>query len=155
MPRSAPATIAGNGHNGRSDDPAAATLLDRVCRSLAELAATVTALEACGVDPACLKAAIGSALRADLNVVHVLGTLATAGHWPGEARREATLPALCGHGKRPGRKPLDPAKAQAALRLVAAGLSPTAAAHQIGLGRFTVYRELRQSGAQRSSQPTH
>jgi DNA invertase Pin-like site-specific DNA recombinase len=38
---------------------------------------------------------------------------------------------------------LDREKAEAALKLVAAGLSPTAAARQVGLGRSTVYRELR------------
>ena len=129
-------------------------MLDRVRRSLTELATTVTALEARGVDPTCLREAIGTALPTGMNVVHMLGTLATdVERRPGEECREAALPAPHGHGKRPGRKPLDPAKAQAALRLVAAGLSPTAAARQIGLGRSTVYREVRRADAQRSSQP--
>src|ERR1700678_967845 len=38
----------------------------------------------------------------------------------------------------------------AALKLVAAGLSPTAAARQLGLGRSTVYREVSRAGVQRS-----
>ena len=37
----------------------------------------------------------------------------------------------------------------AALKLVAAGLSPTNAAHQVGLGRSTVYREIKRTGLQR------
>jgi hypothetical protein len=53
-------------------------------------------------------------------------------------------------GKRSGRKPLDADRIGAALKLIAAGLSPTAAAHQIGLGRSTVYREVRRG---RHSQP--
>ncbi len=56
-------------------------------------------------------------------------------------------------GKHPGRQPLDPDRAEAALTLVAAGLSPTAAARQVGLGRSTVYRELRRSRADRLKLP--
>jgi DNA invertase Pin-like site-specific DNA recombinase len=48
-------------------------------------------------------------------------------------------------GKRPGRQPLDQDKAAAALKLVQAGLSPTAVARQLGLGRSTVYREVRRA----------
>jgi DNA invertase Pin-like site-specific DNA recombinase len=44
-------------------------------------------------------------------------------------------------GKHPGRRPLDADKIAAALSLVKAGLSPTAAAKQLGLGRSTVHRE--------------
>ena len=56
-------------------------------------------------------------------------------------------------GKRPGRQPLDRDRAEAALKLVAAGLSPIAAARQVGLGRLTVYRELRRTGADRPTAP--
>ena len=49
-------------------------------------------------------------------------------------------------GKRPGRKPVDSEKVRAALKLVEAGLSPTAAAKQLGLGRSTVYREITVAG---------
>jgi DNA invertase Pin-like site-specific DNA recombinase len=52
-------------------------------------------------------------------------------------------------GKHPGRQPLDRERAEAALKLVAAGLSPTAAARQVGLGRSTVYRELHRAGGNR------
>lgn len=131
-----------------------AALLDRACRALAELATTVTVLKERGIDPVRLQEAIGTALPAGRNVFHLLGTLAAdAERRPGE-KREASLPIRRGRGKRPGRKPLDPAKAQAALQLVAAGLSPTAAARQIGLGRSTVYREVRRASAQPSTQAT-
>ena len=49
-------------------------------------------------------------------------------------------------GKHPGRRPLDADKIAAALSLVKAGLSPTAAAKQLGLGRSTVYREVNRAG---------
>jgi len=51
--------------------------------------------------------------------------------------------------KHPGRQSLDRERAEAALKLVAAGLSPTAAADQVSLGRSTVYRELRRAGPSR------
>lgn len=45
-------------------------------------------------------------------------------------------------GKRPGRQPHDVDRIAAVLKLVAAGLSPTATAHQLDLGRPTVFRKL-------------
>jgi DNA invertase Pin-like site-specific DNA recombinase len=57
-------------------------------------------------------------------------------------------------GKYPGRRPLDVDKIAAALSLVKAGLSPTAAAKQLGLGRSTVYRELVRAGIDRPPQST-
>jgi len=52
-------------------------------------------------------------------------------------------------GKHPGRRPLDADKIAVALSLVKAGLSPTAVAKQLGLGRSTVYRELSRAGIER------
>ena len=52
-------------------------------------------------------------------------------------------------GKHPGRRPLDADKIADALSLVKAGLSPTAAAKQLGLGRSTVYREVNRAGIER------
>jgi hypothetical protein len=49
------------------------------------------------------------------------------------------------------RQPLEVDKVQAALKLVQAGLSPTKAASQLGLGRSTVYREVAAAGLGRSS----
>jgi len=54
-------------------------------------------------------------------------------------------------GKRPGRQPLDIDKVHAALKLVEAGLSPTKAASQLGLGRSTVYREVAAAGVTRKA----
>jgi DNA invertase Pin-like site-specific DNA recombinase len=55
-------------------------------------------------------------------------------------------------GKRPGRQPLDADRIAAAVKLVDAGLTPTDTARQLGLGRSTVYREVRRAGIQRSQQ---
>ena len=48
---------------------------------------------------------------------------------------------------------LAPNRRMAALKLVEAGLSPTVAAKQLGLGRSTVYRELSLAGIQRPPHP--
>jgi transcriptional regulator of acetoin/glycerol metabolism len=40
------------------------------------------------------------------------------------------------------------------MKLVAAGLTPTDTARQLGLGRSTVYREVRRAGIQRSPEFT-
>lgn len=153
--QSAPADIAGNGHDDLLGDPTAATLLDRIRRSLAELVTAMTALKVRGIDLVRVKETIGTAVPAGMNVFPVLSANAVDVECRlGEECREAALLAPLGQGKRPGRKSLDPAKAQAALRLVAAGLSPSAAARQLGLGRSTVYRELRRADAPQGTHVT-
>ena len=66
-------------------------------------------------------------------------------------RTKDGIAAARARGKRPGRQPLDPDKIAAALKLVAAGLSPTMAARQLGLGRSTVYREVGRAGITRGA----
>ena len=68
---------------------------------------------------------------------------------PQNERTRDGIAAARARGKRPGRRPLDRDKVAAALKLVAAGLSPTAAARQLGLGRSTVYREVSRAGSRR------
>ncbi len=86
-------------------------------------------------------------------VFHVFGAIA---HFERRLIAERTrdgIAAARARGKHPGRQPLDREQAEAALTLVAAGVSPTAAAKQLGLGRSTVYRELRHAGAARLTPP--
>jgi DNA invertase Pin-like site-specific DNA recombinase len=52
-------------------------------------------------------------------------------------------------GKQPGRQPLDMSKVDAAIKLVEARISPTEAARQLGIGRSTIYREMRRMGIER------
>ena len=54
-------------------------------------------------------------------------------------------------GKQPGRRPLDMKKVEAAITLIQAGASPVEAAKQLGLGRSTVYREMRRLGVSRAA----
>ena len=55
-------------------------------------------------------------------------------------------------GKHPGRRPREAEKIAAAIQLVKAGLSPTAAARQRNLGRSTIYREINRAGIARGIQ---
>lgn len=59
------------------------------------------------------------------------------------------LPPPVRRASNPGPRPLDADKIAAALSRVKAGLSPTAAAKQLGLGRSTVYREVNRAGIER------
>lgn len=82
-------------------------------------------------------------------VFHVFGAIA---HFERRLIAERTkdgIAAARARGKRPGREPVDMDKIKAALKLVEAGLSPTEAAKQLGLGRSTVYREMSLAGLQR------
>ena len=84
-------------------------------------------------------------------IFHVFGAIA---HFERRLIAERTkdgIAAARARGKRPGRQPLNADKINAALSLVKSGLSPTAAARQLGLGRSTVYRELGRAGIERTS----
>jgi DNA invertase Pin-like site-specific DNA recombinase len=84
-------------------------------------------------------------------IFHVFGAIA---HFERRLISERTrdgIAAARAKGKQPGRQPVDPEKVAAALKLVAAGLSPTEAGRQVGLGRATVYREMALAGITRAA----
>ena len=124
--------------------------LDRLGRSLNELLAIVTELKERGIALLSLEEKIDTSSAAGELIFHVFGAIA---HFERRLIAERTkdgVAAARAKGKQPGRRPLDPDKAKAALSLVAAGMSPTDAARQLGLGRATVYREMASAGVQRS-----
>jgi DNA invertase Pin-like site-specific DNA recombinase len=138
----------------RRGDTLAIVRLDRLGRSLAELLATVTMLKERGIALLSLEERIDTTSAAGELVFHVFGAIA---HFERRLIAERTkdgIAAARARGKHPGRRPLEQDRAEAALKLVAAGLSPTAATRQVGLGRSTVYRELRHAGADRPAPPT-
>ena len=121
--------------------------LDRLGRSLAELLATVTMLKERGIALLSLEERIDTTSAAGELVFHVFGAIA---HFERRLIAERTkdgIAAARARGKHPGRQPLDQDKAEAALKLVAAGLSPTrgAAARPWALHRL--------SGSQPSRRP--
>jgi DNA invertase Pin-like site-specific DNA recombinase len=122
----------------------------RLGRSLGELLATVTMLKERGIALVSLEEKIDTTSAAGELIFHVFGAIA---HFERRLIAERTkdgIAAARARGKHPGRQPLDPDKIAAALKLVKAGLSPTAAARQLGLGRSTVYREVGRAGIERA-----
>lgn len=82
-------------------------------------------------------------------VFHVFGAIA---HFERRLISERTKDGITtarAKGKRPGRQSLDIAKVDAAIKLVEARISPTEAARQLGIGRSTIYREMRRMGVER------
>ena len=137
----------------RPGDTLAVVRLDRLGRSLSELLATVTMLRERGIALLSLEEKIDTSSAAGELVFHVFGAIA---HFERRLIAERTkdgIAAARARGKLPGRQPLDADRIGAALKLVSAGLSPTNAAHQIGLGRSTVYREIKRAGLQRPLEP--
>jgi DNA invertase Pin-like site-specific DNA recombinase len=121
----------------------------RLGRSLGELLAAVAMLKERGIALLSLEERIDTNSAAGELVFHVFGAIA---HFERRLIAERTrdgVAAARARGKRPGRHPLDPEKIAAALELVKAGLSPTVAARQLGLGRSTVYREVGRAGIAR------
>ena len=126
----------------RKGDTLAVVRLDRLGRSLAELISIVEQLKARGVALLSLEEKIDTSSAAGELIFHVFGAIA---HFERRLIAERTkdgIAAARARGKVPGRQPVDLDKVQAAIKLVEAGLSPTMAASQLGLGRSTVYREV-------------
>jgi DNA invertase Pin-like site-specific DNA recombinase len=115
----------------------------------ASLLTTVAMLKERGIALRSLEERIDTNSAAGELIFHVFGAIA---HFERRLIAERTkdgIAAARAKGKHPGRRPLDADKIAAALSLVKAGLSPTAAAKQLGLGRSTVYREVNRAGIER------
>jgi DNA invertase Pin-like site-specific DNA recombinase len=135
----------------RKGDTLAVVRLDRLGRSLAELISVVEQLKARGVALLSLEEKIDTSSAAGELIFHVFGAIA---HFERRLIAERTkdgIAAARARGKVPGRQPVDLNKVQAAIKLVEAGLSPTEAASQLGLGRSTVYREVAAAGVARKA----
>src|SRR5271154_1761020 len=106
----------------------------------------VTMLKDRGIAMLSLEEKIDTASAAGELVFHVFGAIA---HFERRLIAERTKDGIAAarvRGKHPGRRPLGADKIVAAIQLVQAGLSPTAAARQLSLGRSTVYREINRAG---------
>src|SRR5271157_3600274 len=137
----------------RPGDTLAVVRLDRLGRSLRELLDVVETLKRRGIALLSLEEKIDTTSAAGELVFHVFGAIA---HFERRLIAERTkdgIAAARARGERPGRQPLDADKIAAAIKLVKAGLSPTAAARQLGLGRSTVYREVNRAGVERLPPP--
>ncbi len=118
-------------------------------RSLGELLTTVNMLRERGIALLSLEEKIDTSSAAGELIVHVFGAIA---HFERRLISERTrdgIAATRAKGKLPGRQPLDGDKVDAALKLVAAKMTPTAAARQLGIERSTVCREMKRVGISR------
>ena len=126
----------------RPGDLVCVVRLDRLGRSLRELLVTVEGFKARGLGFRSLEERLDTVSASGELVFHVFGAIA---HFERRLIVERTrdgVAAARARGKRPGRPPVNEEKLQAALTLIRGGLSPSAAARQVGLGRSTLYREL-------------
>jgi len=133
----------------RKGDTLAVVRLDRLGRSLTELLATVEHLRDQGLALVSLEEKIDTSSAAGELIFHMFGAIA---HFERRLISERTRDGIAAarvKGKCPGRQPLDRCKLDAALMLVAARVSPTEAARQLGIGRSTIYREMRRLGVER------
>lgn len=136
----------------RKGDTLAIVRLDRLGRSLGELLATVQMLRERHIALLSLEEKIDTSSAAGELIFHVFGAIA---HFERRLISERTrdgIAAARAKGKLPGRQPLDSDKVSAALKLVAASVSPAEAARQLGIGRSTVYREMKRLGIARPAQ---
>jgi DNA invertase Pin-like site-specific DNA recombinase len=133
----------------RPGDTLAIVRLDRLGRSLNELLSTVKMLKERNIELLSLEEKIDTSSAAGELIFHVFGAIA---HFERRLISERTrdgIAAARARGKIPGRQPLDYNKVNAALTLIAANTSPAEAARQLGIGRSTVYREMKRLGVLR------
>lgn len=130
----------------RAGDTLAVVRLDRLGRSLAELLETVKMLRERKIDLLSLEEKIDTSSAAGELIFHVFGAIAHFERRLISERTKDGIAAARAKGKKPGRQPLDMKKVDAAMKLIAASISPAEAAKQLGLGRSTVYREMRRLG---------
>lgn len=133
----------------RKGDTLAVVRLDRLGRSLAELLATIEKLRVQGVALLSLEEKIDTSSAAGELIFHVFGAIAHFERRLISERTKDGIEAARAKGKLPGRQPLDMGKIEAALKLVEARISPAQAARQLGIGRSTIYREMRRLGVER------
>jgi DNA invertase Pin-like site-specific DNA recombinase len=133
----------------RKGDTLAVVRLDRIGRSLGELLSTVKMLHERGIALLSLEEKIDTSSAAGELIFHVFGAIAHFERRLISERTKDGIAAARAKGRMPGRQPLDMGKVEAAIKLIEANISPTEAAKQLGIGRSTIYREIRRLGIRR------
>ena len=127
----------------RPGDIVCVVRLDRLGRSIKELLETVDKLKKAEIDFMSLEEKIDTSSAAGELVFHVFASIA---HFERRLISERTKDGLVSaraKGQRLGRPILEPEKLQAAFNLIDTGLSPSKAAAQLGIGRSTLYKEVK------------
>lgn len=127
----------------RPNDLLCVVRLDRLGRSLKELLETVEYLKTHNVGLMSLEEKIDTSSAAGELVFHVFGAIAHFERRLISERTKDGIHAARLRGKKLGRPILDQETLDAAMKLVASGLSPTNISKQLKIGRSTLYRELK------------
>lgn len=127
----------------RPNDLLCVVRLDRLGRSLKELLETVEYLKTHQIGLMSLEEKIDTSSAAGELIFHVFGAIAHFERRLISERTKEGFKAARLKGKVPGRPTLDKEKLNSAIKLIESGLSPTAAAKQLNIGRSTIYRELK------------
>lgn len=122
--------------------------LDRLGRSLHELLASDETLKTRSITLLSLEQKIDTSSAAGRPIFHVFGAVAHFERRLISERTKDGITAARAKGKNTGRQPLDQGKIEAAIKLVEPSVTPAEAVKQLGLGRSTVYREMRRLGVQ-------
>ncbi len=131
----------------RPGDMVCVVRLDRMGRDLKELLEIVATLKERGVGFASLTEKLDTTGAAGELIFHVFGAIAQFERSLNAERTKDGLQAARAKGRRIGRPPLDQEKLDTALRLVDSGIAPGEAAKRAGLGKSTVYREMKKRAA--------
>ncbi len=108
----------------RPGDTLAVVRLDRLGRSLGELLTIVTALEVCGIALLSLEQKIDTSPASSELMFHVFCAIAHFERLLIIERTKDGIAAARAKGKLPGRRPLDPAKAESAFNWLLTGYLP-------------------------------
>lgn len=129
----------------RPDDVLVIWRLDRLGRSVSHLVATVNELNDMHVGLRSLTEAIDTTTAGGRLTFHLFAAIA---EFERELIRERTLAGLAAaraSGRKVGKQPADPARVKVGLDLIAKGTAVSEAARIVGLGRSTLYRELKEA----------
>ena len=126
----------------RKDDALVVTKIDRLARSVADLCAIVTRIEAKGAALRILAMNLDTATPTGKLMLNVLGSVAQFEREVMLERQREGIAKAKSEGKYKGRAPTARAKADEVRRLVADGMTREAVAERLGVGVRSVYRIL-------------
>lgn len=129
----------------RPDDVIVVWRLDRLGRSVSHLVQVMNELNDRHVGLRSLTESIDTTTAGGRLIFHLFAAIA---EFERELIRERTLAGLAAaraSGRKGGNQPADPARVRVGLDLIAKGTNVSEAARIVGLGRSTLYRELKEA----------
>ena len=132
----------------REGDVLIATRLDRIARSVRDLSEIVETLKAKGVGLRILGTPIDTTSATGELMLNMLGSFAQFERSLLLERQRIGIERAKLQGKYKGRKPTAMDKSEEVIKLVNEGVPKTEIAQRVGIGRASVYRIIREEGAQ-------